>query len=150
MIYHTATKHSGPGESYSLHDLDAEARTACKNLKPHLDQFDVIAVTGLSGILPAVPVSLKMKVPVAILRKPGDDTHQCGGLFSEKAGAYWVNGKAVKGRRVLWLDDFTASGDTRKRIRAAVAEAGGQVVAEYMTRDKEFVPWVNGQPDWSA
>jgi adenine/guanine phosphoribosyltransferase-like PRPP-binding protein len=145
VIYHSA-KDKAEGDGYHLHDLAAEVSLTLKHLRPNIDLFDVIVVTGLSGILPAVPVAMRLKVPLAILRKPGDDSHQWGGEKFSGDGSRWVNGDVVRGNRALWIDDFSCGGGTRNRMRGAVTELGGRVVAEYLTRHQLFVPWTVGQP----
>lgn len=128
MIYHH-NKQGRYGDSYALDDLETEARITVKNLKPHVNEFDSIVVTGMSGVIPGAVVSLRLKKPLVVLRKPGDDTH----AFERQ----WINRDAL-GSRSLWLDDFVSLGDTRNRVRGAVAEVGGLVVAEYLTRDREY------------
>lgn len=138
MIYHTAKRDDWNSPVNNLDGLDAEVRITAKNLREHADTFDVIAVTGMSGVVPGVPVSMRIKKPLAILRKPNDGSHQHGGQRYSGDGSRWINGDVIRGKRVLWLDDFISSGKTRQRIEAAVAELGGKVTAEYITRYHSF------------
>lgn len=128
MIYHNG--------NHDLDGLDREVRAATKHLRKHQDEFDVIVATGLSGVVPAVTVALRLKKPLAILRKPRDDTHQFGGVYG---GFLWVNGATLDGQRAVWIDDFVSMGETRARIREAVRSARGKVVGEYLTRDEEYM-----------
>lgn len=138
MIYHT---HSGNrpsedcGDPYTLDDLPLEVGKATCALAVHASHFDVIAVTGLSGVLPGVGVALHLGKPLAVLRKPGDDSHHSA---MNDEGDIWIGGDVLPGVRVLWLDDFTACGETKSRIVGAVARAGGTVVAQFLTQDGQY------------
>ena len=109
MIYH--------GESGSLVDLEANVRRATKTLRQHADDFDFIAVTGMSGVIVGVPASMRLHKPLVILRKESDgNDHHVGGTF--------IGWEAAHGRYVI-LHDFTLSGRTVDSIRNHITEMAG-------------------------
>jgi adenine/guanine phosphoribosyltransferase-like PRPP-binding protein len=134
VIYHTPT---GVKSTYgsNLNGLDVEVRVATKVLREHLDEFDSIVGTGMSGVVPGVAVSLRLKKPLVILRKKDDDAHQYSRL--RDGGERWINLDKL-GERSVWLDDFISQGSTRYRVMNAVTLAGGKVVAQYLTREEEY------------
>jgi adenine/guanine phosphoribosyltransferase-like PRPP-binding protein len=109
MIYH--------GESGDLTDLEKNVRRATKTLREHADEYDFIAVTGMSGVIVGVPASLRLHKPLVILRKETDhNDHHVGGTF--------IGLSAASGRYVV-LDDFMLSGRTVACIRSAIDTTAG-------------------------
>lgn len=129
MIYCTHTSHRRRGDSSArrtFDDLGVAVREAAKALNPHRLDFDVLVATGMSGACVAFPLALRLRKPVAILRKPSDDCHQARSRFA------WIGDAHVQGGRALFVDDFMASGDTYERVREAVTTLGGQNVGTYL------------------
>ena len=98
-------------------------RLAVARLTPHLDKFDSIAVRGTSGLVVGAPVALRLKKPLVVIRKE-DGSHSSNPV--EKVG--------VMGRRVLFLDDFRSTGETRWAVLEAIGEedAYADLVGEYL------------------
>lgn len=101
-----------PQPQGTLHDLEKTVRKVTKELRPNTDHFDSIVVTGISGLVVGSPVSLRLKVPLVIIRKPytSENAHSYGHVNIEKAGD-----------RYLFLDDFKSSGETERRVQEAMA-----------------------------
>lgn len=134
MIYDTIDNENGERDydAYSLHDLSDTVRRTARDLRPYRHEFDCIVVVGMSGVTVGVPVSLMLKVPVVILRKSDDDSHQ----GSQYGGV--INRYAL-GERALFVDDFSSTGDTERGVMERVASAGSTVVATYWYREGEIV-----------
>jgi adenine/guanine phosphoribosyltransferase-like PRPP-binding protein len=125
MIYHGK-------ERNSLGDLPAVVKRTVKDLKVALlaDDFDCIAVSGMSGVIVGVPVALALKVPCVIVRKQSDmdDSHAPSSILNQDN----------IGERILFLDDFIGCGGTRARVVDRVQSVGVRVVAEYLYKDSEY------------
>lgn len=130
MIYHSVrTPDDGLDEglvSGSFRDLRAavlEAIRLCEK-GARLKTFDVIVVTGISGQAVGFPLALALGKEIAVLRK--DDDTSCHGSPGELIGGR----KTVKGKKCLFVDDFVSMGRTRTRVREAVEQYGGRLVAQ--------------------
>lgn len=95
---------------YLYNALDVQKRNkmvanATRFLARRKKSFDGIAVRGVSGMLLGVPISERLNVPLAIIRKP-DGNH---------------SGLRVEGdmriKRYVIIDDLIVSGDTISTIR---------------------------------
>lgn len=115
MIYGGFSDNTG-----SLRDLEKAVRLTTKALRPHADEFESIVVSGMSGAVVGAPVALRLKKPLVIVRKPGENAH---------SGA--IVGKDDIGPRTLFLDDFVASGETEQRVMKAVAKTKARIAARY-------------------
>jgi hypothetical protein len=101
-----------------LGDLEKIVRKTCKVLRQHLDEFDVIVVQGMSGVIVGAPVSLRLKKPLVVVRKEFENT-QC------HSSDPIVNSNALRERggiRWVFLDDFTCMGVTRSRCAAMLKQ----------------------------
>lgn len=138
MIYHTTR--GDYGDPYDLDDLAETVDRAVQDIKPHLSDFDSIVVTGMSGVIVGVPVSLALGVPLVVLRKVSDDTHAFQRTINE----------GRLGERALFLDDFISGGTTRTRVKQFVTAQGATLVADYLYRDREYhqVPGGKPTPSW--
>lgn len=124
MIYHDG------GDDFN--GLDKAVRKAYAELKGRRDEFDSIVVTGVSGQAVGFPLALKLKKPIVVLRKDGEDSH---------SGPGFVNGRNM-GQRVLFLDDFISDRGTFERCKNAVEQKGtARIVASYLYRGHV---WVEG------
>lgn len=86
--------------------------------------FDALAVTGMSGVVVGIPVSLKTGIPVIVVRKEDDDSH---------SGAKFINRHLIsEGTRLLFLDDFVDGGFTRDFITNRIEYCGGILVGQYL------------------
>jgi adenine/guanine phosphoribosyltransferase-like PRPP-binding protein len=131
MIYGTVSE---KGDAHgNLDDLEAAVRKTTKYLREHSEKFDFIAVRGMSGVLVGAPVALRLRKPLVVVRKPGEDQHSYGKL---------VNGKHATGRYVF-LDDFISGGGTRDAVKQALAKCTYAGTYLYHSR-----PWDNGQTGW--
>jgi adenine/guanine phosphoribosyltransferase-like PRPP-binding protein len=118
----------------TLGDLGDVVEETVKQLEPHRIDFDHIIVTGVSGIVVGAPVSLALGKNLLVARKSGEDCHNYHPL---------VGAKLVKnGDRVLFLDDFVSSGNTRRRCQRALLGLGerieARIVAQYEYQDIEY------------
>lgn len=101
--------------------LNATLRTLNRVLKPHLGEFEAIVVSGLSGIIPAAIMAAKWKKQLVVVRKDDERTH---GVAMEGA-AFWPEQPGFKkGWPYIVLDDFTARGNTLRRIYQALRNRG--------------------------
>ncbi len=124
MIYH------GQELNPNLDGLAEDVQDAISTLISRIpSEYDGIVVQGMSGVIPAVPVSLALRVPLVIVRKPSDDSHLSDHINFDlvKPGSRWV-----------FLDDFISMGTTRLRVQKALKAKDAQVAAQYMCRDGEF------------
>ena len=126
MIYHG-------GRSYDLSDLPEVVRTTTANLRPHVKKFDCIVCSGMSGVIVAIPVGLRLRKPVVIVRKKSDNSH---------SSTPHINGAALKGKRALFLDDFVASGATKTFVKSHTVKEGATMIAQYTYREHNFTPLV--------
>ncbi len=125
MIYHEGQD--------DLAGIEDAVRITVRNLKTMLEAFDSIVVTGMSGVVVGIPVGLRLKKPVVIVRKPSEYCHAARGSI--------INRHAL-GKRVLFLGDFVSGGETRSYVESMVRSLGAKVIAEYLYRDHQY----NKQP----
>lgn len=104
-----------------LSDMAVVATRTTKALRERREEFDSIAVRGMSGALIGSIVSVRLKKPLVVVRKPGEEAHGCG---------LAVNAGNV-GKRVLFLDDFVSTGRTKRAVIEVIEKLGGEVVLEY-------------------
>ena len=133
MIYHTHKydyakygEYAARGEQGDLVDLQDTVNDTLAALTPRASSFDAIVVTGLSGVVVGVPVSLAMGKPLLILRKKDEQSHSQPGSF--------INSQLLREPlRLLFLDDFAVEGETRSRVIDAVTQRGrARVTCEYL------------------
>jgi adenine/guanine phosphoribosyltransferase-like PRPP-binding protein len=78
-----------------------------QELRVRRKEFDSIAVRGVSGLIVGGPVSIALNLPLIVIRKPGEESHSSGHTITNKK-------KPVE--KVLFLDDFQATGDTERAV----------------------------------
>lgn len=84
----------------------------CVNIVKFLDgKIDAIAVRGASGLVVGSVVSYQTGVPLAIIRKEGENPH-CYDAISVDPNVL------LKPERVVWLDDFISGGSTFEAVIA--------------------------------
>jgi len=143
MIYgtHPAKIRDGgyQGDCYgNFGDLDVTVEDAVKALRRHVAKFNSVVVTGISGIVVGSPVALALKKPLVVVRKPSDtDNHSCNTR---------VIGAKHLGSRACFVDDLTATGNTRMRVQESIGPQA-KIVMQYMYDgghitefDPSFVP----------
>lgn len=146
MIYHAVDQNQYDRFSANLDDLGVTVAQAVRDLAPRAADFEGIVATGMSGVLVASPVAIQLRKPLVVLRKKGDDTHQFGAgrgqAFIDRHGdmreTKWLGLEHASRKKLLWLDDFIAGGGTRVNVIRAVRAQGGEVVAEYLYRDRHY------------
>jgi hypoxanthine phosphoribosyltransferase len=97
---------------------DKLAKTA-RLAKIALKQFDydAIACRGVSGLLIAPMMAVRLKKSLLVVRKPGENNHS-GRMVEGDAAA----------KRYIILDDFTDSGETAKAIKRAIDKFAPEAV----------------------
>lgn len=102
-------------DSNDFSDLRPIVNQAIKTLRKHRDEFDIIAVRGVSGITVGSPVALMLDKQLVVIRKPDESSHSAG----MPAGiGYNSDGTP---HRYIFLDDFIASGATRNAVKQDIA-----------------------------
>lgn len=101
-------------------------REASARLRPHLDEFDGIAVRGLSGLLIAPILALRLGKPLIVVRVPGTDTHADAAVES-----------GLHAGRYIIFDDMTRSGRTVSKIHDTITRElpDLHLVATYFYRE---------------
>jgi adenine/guanine phosphoribosyltransferase-like PRPP-binding protein len=113
-----------------LSDLESTVRATAEAIRPHLAEFDSIAVQGTSGLLIGPTVALMLGKPLVIIRE--DEDMRCHHSND-------VENAANAGRRVLFLDDQVSSGATLRDVRDKLrAHAGAEVVASYLYQNDRY------------
>ena len=114
--------HHHVGTSY-LREITTNLRPiadlAYTELCPVRDHFDTLVCTGLSGLILTPLLATMLDMPFAIIRKDGENNHS----------GYPVEG--LIGDRCLFVDDFSASGATARRVRTAIENEGARIVGRY-------------------
>lgn len=77
-------------------------------------EYDTLVGTGLSGALVIPGLARELGKLWAIVRKPTDQSHS-DKVIEGEVGAYW-----------LFVDDFTDTGATRRRVEAAIEKASNR------------------------
>jgi adenine/guanine phosphoribosyltransferase-like PRPP-binding protein len=123
-VIYTASRQ---GDRDTFADLGLVVRRTTRALRPHLDKFDAIAVTGVSGDSVGFPTALRLGVPIVSVRK-SENHHQ----YTGSGVAGWQG--LSRGSRILFLDDFVSSGETRKRVEAGLKglKLGHRIVGQYL------------------
>lgn len=93
------------------------------------EDFDTMVGTGFSGGIVVPSLALALEKKFLLLRKETDDSHHGRGLPVGELGARWI-----------FVDDFVASGRTRRRVMAKVEEIAAkygygvptEMVGQYM------------------
>ena len=99
------------GTHDNIRDMMRHVSSAVAKLAPHLNKFDSIAVRGTSGLLIGPTVALQLGKPLVIVRKDTETAHSSS--LVEQIGDM--------GHRVLFLDDFISTGDTRRAVLDAIS-----------------------------
>lgn len=79
--------------------------------------YDAIACRGVSGLLIAPMMAVRLKKSLLVVRKPHENHHS----------SQMVEGDAAAKRYII-LDDFTCSGETAKAIKRAIDEFAPEAV----------------------
>lgn len=111
--------YTGGDTNRSLTDLKMVVHGTSVAVRRRKKRYDTIVVRGLSGALVGAPVALAVDLPLAVVRKPKDSSHNGGNhyhYFDEKIG--YVVGEP--GERCLFLDDFSGCGDTELAVLKAL------------------------------
>lgn len=108
------TKHfsfSYSEELYNPTKLKLAVTTAVKILTPYRDEFDSIVVRGVSGTTFGGALSIRLRKPLFVVRKPSDKSHE--GTNTLVTG----NGQP---KRWLFVDDFMCMGETFRICKKVV------------------------------
>jgi orotate phosphoribosyltransferase len=107
--------HSSNFEYSQLRKNIREARKQLKMARENGIKFDVIVVTGISGIAFGTLLSYLEHIPLLIIRKEEESSH---GLNLE---GYLPE----QGDTVLWIDDFICGGSTGRRVISKIHGVNG-------------------------
>jgi hypothetical protein len=110
VIYTSAKGH----RTNAFSDLKLTVDRTCKAMRPKLGRFDALVVRGVSGLSVGAPVSVRLGVPLLVVRKPGETQHcsdEVLGLHEMGLNFRWVH-----------LDDFSYSGATEHACQAVIAK----------------------------
>jgi hypothetical protein len=110
VIYESAGGH----QIGTFSDLRLAVDRTCRAMRPKLGRFDALVVRGVSGVAVGAPVSIRLGVPLLVVRKPGETKH-CG---------LDVIGLHVMDPRFRWihLDDFSDTGATERECQWSVRQ----------------------------
>lgn len=87
-------------------------------IKEHFPDVDVLAVTGVSGTLVALPIADILGKDVVVIRKDNESSHS---IFMVE-GAQPTSGEKLK---VVFLDDLVGTGQTIQRMAEALDKTWG-------------------------
>ena len=110
----------------AVFDLQKVVREAVANLRPVASEFDTLVGTGFSGGLIIPTLALRLKKKFVLIRKESDDSHHGSGRLLGELGERWI-----------FVDDFTSTGTTKRRVIEKVEAAATlhdhttQLVASY-------------------
>jgi adenine/guanine phosphoribosyltransferase-like PRPP-binding protein len=127
MIYHSVT-YSADTTAGTFRDLREAVLRAIRTVEPHVEEFDTIAVQGVSGMSIGFPLALALGKEIVVVRKQ----HELDGASHSSS---LVAGGHVGGKRCLFVDDFVSMGDTRNRVTKAIEAKGGKVTRQYLSRE---------------
>jgi len=106
-------------------------------LKPHLDEFDAIAVSGYSMALVVPILAYKLKKEIILVRKDGEQRHS----------SLDVEGKSDQ--RVVFVDDLISSRSTYEHVEKGLKTIDCTIVGMVMYED--YCPWTReGDPLWGS
>lgn len=120
-------------KSAGLSDLPATVDEAVRQLRPHLSEFDSIAVQGVSGLLVGSPVSISLGKPLIVVRKTIDfEVPYCSHIKI-------VENAERSGYRVLFLDDYVGEGKTLRDVSRKLRDfTSGRITCRYETERHEY------------
>ena len=125
-------------------DLGESVTRTEQALTRYRDRFDVIVVSGVSGIVVGAPVALALGIPLIVVRKDEDkNAHHLGGEI--------INVRDLMRQRYLIVDDFVCSGRTVKFIQDKIANHPRhainppEYVGVYQYSDDDFI-WEPRKP----
>jgi len=123
------------GGKTGFDDLNEVVMKAHSKLSTHLDKFDSLAATGVSGITVAAPLAVLLNKPLVVVRKKDDGSHNVNQL---------VEGHLSMGKRVLFVDDFIAGGDTKARVVKAIhgIDKRADLIGQYLYL-RDGLEWFN-------
>lgn len=135
MIYHGESEDWDQRRELegTFDDLAITVKHTADDLRSHTREFDTIVCSGLSGMVVAAPVAIRLRKKLCIVRKPGDDSHS----FLR------VEGKS--GKRWIFLDDFEVSGLTKRNVEdtmesSAHGDPNAEMIGTYYYKRREWEP----------
>jgi adenine/guanine phosphoribosyltransferase-like PRPP-binding protein len=106
-------------------------------LKPHLDEFDAIAVSGYSMALVVPILAYKLKKEIILVRKDSEERHS----------SHNVEGKSDQ--RVVFVDDLISSRSTYNHVEKGLRTIDCTIVGIVMYEDA--YPWIKEtDPLWGC
>jgi adenine/guanine phosphoribosyltransferase-like PRPP-binding protein len=114
-----------------LDDLAEKVSKTVEALRRRRKHFDSIVVRGNSGVIVGSPVALRLRVPLVVVRKPGEGSHS----------SHKVINVGNLGDRWLFLDDFISTGRTLRACIEALESYDSRHACTYQY-DRP-APWPN-------
>jgi adenine phosphoribosyltransferase len=122
-----------------LGDTELVQRCAAELVKVLPRDADALLTPEVKSIPLAHALSVAMGMPYIVVRKVlkpymlDSIGEEVVSITTGKPQTLWLDGKdraLVKGKRIILVDDVISTGSTLQALRALVAKAGGEIVAE--------------------
>jgi len=98
---------------------------AYKTLKAHSEEFDAIAVSGMSMALIGPILAWRLNKKVCLVRKPSENSHS----------SFVFEG--YENQRVAFVDDLIATGNTFRYVETELAKRNCKIVGIYLYWDDD-------------
>ena len=125
-------------ELFSVRTKNKIVRNLINILKPRIEDFDAIAITGYSSSMISPIIAYKLKKNIVLVRKESE----------ERISSYQTEG--IHNQRCIFIDDCIATGDTFMRINKGLKLIKCTLVGFILYNDGGYM---NGQlykkiPSW--
>jgi adenine/guanine phosphoribosyltransferase-like PRPP-binding protein len=116
--------------------------TATRIIRASDEKWDAIVCMGNSGTLFAGGLSVRLGLPIILVRKPQENTHS----------TYLVEG-LFSGKQLLFIDDFISSGKTLMTASNMIKDKFGKkckITHAYFYRSDSLYQVRNGKLQWDV
>jgi adenine/guanine phosphoribosyltransferase-like PRPP-binding protein len=120
------------GNGGHLDDAADMVRQSAEALRPYRASFRCLVATGMSGVIVASPLALRLRRPLVVVRKHNDGSHGQNRLV--------INPDDAAGPYVM-IDDFISTGRTYHHVRKAMRAYAPEAVyaGAYLYGDNELL-----------
>jgi hypothetical protein len=125
----------------NLRDFQQVVNRTYLDLVPHMDEFDSIATSGISGLVIAAPVAFQLQKPLVIVREGNSMSGKC-------VHAKRVEGFDQIGEKYIFLDDHIHLGRVFQKARFYINEEALRsrnsfpyCVATYEYEERKWLPY---------